>query len=205
MMIQRIALFILLAGFMGPMTAQDEKLKIATVDMQELFKEYYKTNDAQKQLNIERARIQKENNERLTRIRELDDELKTMRKQVEDPTLSDSKRQEIFEELKMKQQDGISLNRERQEYLQRRNQALREKMGQQMKGILEEIRKLVEEQANKDAYNYVFDKSALSASQVPFLLYAQDSADITPSLLEILNKDAPKESVQEDAEEAKDE
>jgi len=47
------------------------RLKIATVDMQELFKHYYRTNEAQKQINVERARIQKDNNERMAKIRDL--------------------------------------------------------------------------------------------------------------------------------------
>ena len=63
-----------------------------------------------------------------------------------------------------------------------------------MKGILEEIRKLVEEQAKTDNYDYVFDKSGLSTSQVPFLLYTKDATDITAGLLKDLNKDGPAES-----------
>ena len=81
--------------------------------------------------------------------------------------------------------------RERREFLQRRNQALNEKMVQRMKGILEEIRKLVEEKAKVDNFDYVFDKSGLSTSQVPFLLYTKDATDITSGLLKTLNKDAP--------------
>jgi len=62
--------------------AQEGKLNIATVDMQELFKQYYRTNEAQKQINVERARIQKDNNERLARIRELEDSIAKLRKQI---------------------------------------------------------------------------------------------------------------------------
>jgi Skp family chaperone for outer membrane proteins len=173
-----------------PASAQD-KLKIATVDMQQLFKEYHRTNEAQKQINVERARIQKENNERLSRIRELEAELQNLRKQLEDPSISDKKKQELYKNFQMKTQEGVALDRERREYLQRRNAALNEKMMQRMRGILEEIRKLVEDQAKTDDYDYVFDKSGLSASQVPFLLYTKDATDITPGLLATLNKDAP--------------
>jgi outer membrane protein len=163
--------------------------------MQELFKQYYRTNEAQKQINVERARIQKDNNERLARIRELEENLGNLRKQLEDPTINDSKKQTLFKEWQMQQQEGIALDRERREFLQRRNQALNEKMVQRMKGILEEIRKLVEEQAKVDNYDYVFDKSGLSTSQVPFLLYTKDATDITAGLLKDLNKDAPEESL----------
>jgi Skp family chaperone for outer membrane proteins len=176
-------------------SAQDGKLNIATVDMQELFKQYYRTNEAQKQINVERARIQKDNNERLARIRELEESLSNLRKQLEDPTINDSKKQTLFKDWQMQQQEGIALDRERREFLQRRNQALNEKMVQRMKGILEEIRKLVEEQAKVDNYDYVFDKSGLSTSQVPFLLYTKDATDITAGLLKDLNKDAPEESL----------
>ena len=175
-------------------SAQDAAIKIATVDMQELFKQYYRTNEAQKQINVERARIQKDNNERLSRIRELETNLGNLKKQIEDPAINDSKKQTLFKDWQMQQQEGIALDRERREFLQRRNQALNEKMVQRMKGILEEIRKLVEEQAKTDNYDYVFDKSGLSTSQVPFLLYTKDATDITASILKDLNKDAPEES-----------
>ncbi len=175
--------------------AQEGKLNIATVDMQELFKQYYRTNEAQKQINVERARIQKENNERLARIRELEESLGKLRKQLEDPSASESKKAAVYKDWQGQQQEGIALDRERREFLQRRNQALNEKMVQRMKGILEEIRKLVEEQAKKDNYDYVFDKSGLSTSQVPFLLYTKDATDITSVLLKDLNKDAPAESL----------
>lgn len=193
--IRRFLTLAFAASFATLAAAQDGKLNIATVDMQELFKQYYRTNDAQKQINVERARIQKENNERLARIRELQGNHDKLRKQLEDPALNDSKKQTLLKEWQMQEQEGIALDRERREYLQRRNQALNEKMVQRMKGILEEIRKLVEEKAKTDNYDYVFDKSGLSTSQVPVLLYTKDATDITAGLLKNLNKDAPAESL----------
>ena len=179
------SLFIALS--LGTATAQEGRLKIATVDMQQLFKEYHRTNEAQKEINVERARIQKDNNDRLAHIRELDTELQGMRKQLEDPSISESKKQTIFNEWNIKQQEGIALDRERREFLQRRNHSLNEKMVQRMKGILEEIRKLVEEKAKTEDYDYVFDKSGLSTSQVPFFPYTKGTTDMTGKLLADLN------------------
>lgn len=173
-----------------PAGAQD-KLKIATVDMQTLFKQYHRTNEAQKEINVERAKIQQNNNERLETIRSLEDQLQGLRKQLDDPSISDKKKQDLFKNFQMKTQEGVALDRERREFLQRRNTALNEKMVQKMRGILEEIRKLVEDRAKSDDYDYVFDKSGLSTSQVPFLLYTKDATDITAGLLDQLNKDAP--------------
>ena len=176
--------------FALPAVAQD-KLKIATVDMQTLFKQYHRTNAAQKEVNVERAKIQQNNNERLETIRALEDELQGLRKQLDDPSLSDKRKQELFKDFQGKTQEGVALDRERREFLQRRNAALNEKMVQKMRGILEEIRKLVEDRAKSDDYDYVFDKSGQSTSQVPFLLYTKDATDITAGLLAVLNKDAP--------------
>ncbi len=176
--------------FVLPAAAQD-KLKIATVDMQTLFKQYHRTNAAQKDVNVERAKIQQNKNERLETIRSLEDELQGLRKQLDDPSLSDKRKQELFKDFQGKTQEGVALDRERREFLQRRNAALNEKMVQKMRGILEEIRKLVEDRAKSDDYDYVFDKSGQSTSQVPFLLYTKDATDITAGLLAVLNKDAP--------------
>lgn len=194
-LIRRFIAVALAASLSSVAIAQDGKLNIATVDMQDLFKQYYRTNEAQQQINVERARIQKDNNERLARIRELEDSISKLRKQIEDPSINDSKKQSLFKDLQTQNQEGNALDRERREFLQRRNQALNEKMVQRMKGILEEIRKLVEEKAKVDNYDYVFDKSGLSTSQVPFLLYTKDATDITAGLLKDLNKDAPAESL----------
>jgi outer membrane protein len=189
---------VIIALSLGTAAAQEGRLKIATVDMQQLFKEYHRTNEAQKEINVERARIQKDNNDRLAHIRELDTELQSMRKQLEDPSISESKKQSTFNEWNVKQQEGIALDRERREFLQRRNQSLNEKMVQRMKGILDEIRKLVEEKAKTEDYDYVFDKSGLSTSQVPFFLYTPQTEDITSGLLAELNANSPPEAGKDD-------
>lgn len=193
-LIHRFLCVALAASLVSTTSAQESPLKIATVDMELLFKQYFRTNEAQEQINIERAGIQKDNNERLTRIRELETSLASLKKQIEDPSINDSKKQALHKDFQMQQQEGIALDRERREFVQRRSQALQEKMGERMKGIVEEIRKLVEEQAKTDNYDYVFDKSGMSSSQVPFLLYTKDSTDITATILKDLNKDAPAKS-----------
>ncbi len=192
--IRRFIAVAMAALFVGSAAAQDAKLKIATVDMQQLFKEYYRTTEAQQQINVERARIQKDNNEKLTAIRQIESDIALLKKQIEDPSLSDQKKAQVYKDHQAKDQEGIQLDKERREFLGRKNQALNEKMVQRMRGILEEIRKLVEERAKAENFDYVFDKSGMSTSQVPFLLYTKDATDITAALLKDLNKDAPAES-----------
>lgn len=178
--------------------ASAQNLKVATVDMQELFKQYYQTNEAQDQINLERAKINQDNEDRLKRIREIEANLESFKKQIEDPSVNESKKQSLIKDFQNQQQEGIQLDKERREFIQRRTTALNENMVQRMKVILEDIRKLVEERSKADNYDLVIDKSGMSTSQVPVLLYSKDSMDITASLLKVLNKDAPADKKPDD-------
>ena len=172
------------------MSAED--LKVATVDMQRLLKDYYRTEEAQQELNEKQALLTKANNEKQRDIKSLEDELNTLRKQLEDPSLNEVKKKEIYEQLQLKQQEGIAMQRSLKEYLDRKRRQVGEEMNRQMRGILEEITQLLEEQAKAGDYDFIFDKSGNSNIQVPVLLFSKDSYDITEGLLKELNKDAPK-------------
>ena len=170
---------------------QVSKLKIATVDMQKLFKEYHRTTEEQQKFSEEFARIQKENNERLLGLRELEEELQVLKKKVEDPTLGANVKHEKSREFQLKLDEAKAMDRERREFLGRRTRALELKKQASMQGILEEIRKRIVDHSKKEDFDFVIDKSGLSANQVPFLLYTKDAADITATLLADLNEDAP--------------
>lgn len=194
-----MVLFFLHGNFATSVSAEEKPtpvapLRIATVEMRELYQEYFRSGEMEKEMRIHQARIQKENNERVARSKELEDKLGKIRTQLEDPALNDSKKQSLFKTWQAGQQEVIDRDRERREFVQRRSQAFNEEMARRMKGILEEIRKIVEEQAKLDNFDYVFDRSGRSSSQVPLLLFTKDSTDITAILLKRLNRDAPAEN-----------
>jgi len=172
--------------------APQAKPKAALVDIQELFREYHKSIEAEKQINIERARIQKENNDMRQRIRLLDTTLReinrTMRSGEE---LTERKRKSLMREAGLLFQEREGLDRQRKQVVQSQHQELNRRMIGRMKAILKEIREIVVEKAERGGYDYVFDSAGLNTSQVPFVLYAKDATDITPMILKELNKDAP--------------
>jgi len=187
----KLSVIICALAVCGMGSASAEKLKIATVDMQNLFKEYHRTTEEQQKFSEEFARIQKENNVRLAGIRTIEEELQALKKKIEDPTLGDNVKREKSREFQMKIDEAKSMDRERREYLGRRTRALELKKQASMQGILEEIRKRIVDHSKKEDFDFVLDKSGLSANQVPFLLYTKDATDITATLLVDLNKDAP--------------
>ena len=190
----KIRFFALLAGFLMLQSgANAQRLKIATVNMERLFNEYHKTSSVQRDINIERARIQKDNNLRLKDIRDIDDSLQNIREQLKDKELGDKKRQDLRQEASDLSQDGIHKERERSEFLERRNRALSEKMTKQMRAILVKIQRVVSERAKAGNFDYIFDQSGNSNQGIPFVLHARDTTDLTDSLLEEINQDAPED------------
>ncbi|MGB0774886.1 MAG: OmpH family outer membrane protein, partial [Akkermansiaceae bacterium] len=167
-------------------------LKIGTADITLLFKNYHKTGKQQQAFSEDFAKVQKENNLRLEAIRTLEAEIKKLKLKIEDPLLAASTKREKSQKFRAKIDEARAMNRERQEFIGRRNRALELKKQASMQGILEEIRKHIIEYAKTENYDYVFDKSGLTANQVPLLLYCKDVVDITPKLLDIINKDIAK-------------
>lgn len=167
------------------------ELKVATVDVATVFKDYYKTHDAQKELDAQREKVQGENNKRLEKIQEIEKELNDLKKQVEDPSLSEAGKKKIAEEYQIKNSESVALDQERRTYLERQNRALGEHMKKKMKDIVDEINKVTEEKARENNYDLVLDKSGLSMAQTKVVMYGKDNLDITTEVLKVLNASAP--------------
>jgi outer membrane protein len=175
-----------------PVFAEKEQLKVATVDMQRIFKNYHRTAAARKECNVELARIQKQDEDRLVRIREIDAEMEKLRKQLDDSTIAESKRGKLFQQAGDRRQEGIALERERRDFVEGRRRLVNERMAQKINELVTEIRRQLDEIAKAEDYDYVFDASGLSASQVPFVLCSKAEEDLTEVVLTKLNAGAAK-------------
>lgn len=176
-----------------PLVYGQQNLKIATVSMERLFNEYHQTGKVQREINIERARIQRDNNERLGKIREIDAQLQKIREELKSEDIGEKEKQDFFAESNGLAQDGKSKERERKEFLSRRNRALSDKMRKQMRGILVKIQRSVSERAKEGNYDFIFDVSANSNQGIPFVLHARETTNLTNSLLAEINEGGEEE------------
>ena len=188
----KMSFLTVLAGllFFTTLVQGQQRLKMATVSMERLFNEYYQTAKIQREINIDRARIQRDNNDRLANIREIDSKLQKIREQLKSEDIGAKEREDLLTESRELSQDGKSKERERTEFLDRRNRALSEMMRKQMRGILVKIQRTVSERAKEGNYDFIFDSSGNSNQGIPFVLHARETTDLTDNLLEELNKDA---------------
>jgi outer membrane protein len=168
-------------------------LKIGVVDVAKAFSEYYKTKEANSQLQENATKAKEELNERLAAQKKLIDDAESLNKQASDPVLSEQGRNKKKAELQGKVNELRSLDKDIQEFRQRRSDQLQQENMQQRKGLYDEILKVITEKSRTDGYDLVFDRSGVSASLMPFLLFAKDgvTTDFTPELIVELNKNAP--------------
>jgi Skp family chaperone for outer membrane proteins len=103
--------------------------------------------------------------------------------------LGEKERQTLRNESRELSQDGKSKERERTEFLERRNRALSETMRKQMRGILVKIQRTVSERAKEENYDFILDASGKSNQGIPFVIHARETTDLSDSLLEEINAD----------------
>ncbi len=167
------------------------EIKVAAVNVQELYRSYYKRVDAEKMLKEHEAKIMKEITERAEKLKALAEELQRL-KQKADPALSESARKKIQEDYSAKFNKAQAAEQEFKSFQKRRQVALQEVRKREIVNLLMEIQTLVKDAAAKGNYDLVIDKGAVApplGTQIfPFV---KDSFDITPEMIKALNKDAP--------------
>jgi outer membrane protein len=181
-------------GAASPVAAQGT-FKIGIIDMKRVFSDYYKTKDAEKSVNDGKEAAKKQLDERNAKYRDLIGKWQESQKLINDPAISEELRAQKRKEAEELSSEAKSLEREMAEFRQRREQQLQEQVTRVRKGILDEIKVLVEKRAKDANYDLVFDKSGMGVNGVPFLLFSKDAVDFSQEIITELNKDAPKEEV----------
>lgn len=171
-------------------------LKVATVNVKELYTLYYKRFDTETVLQKQLADIKKDIANREDKLRELQEEAKKIIDK-NDGSLSDSARAKLQTEFNAKQNEFRALEQELKDFVQRRNVAFRELRNREMRLLMEDVQNAVNSVAEKSSADIVMDSGALSPQPeigigTPVFPYLKKSFDITPEVLKQLNAGAPK-------------
>jgi outer membrane protein len=184
-----VTVFIALV-FLTP-RASAQVMKVGIVDMNRVFAEYYKTKDAEQDVNDQKELAKKELEGRNIRYKELIEKYQLLAKQIKDPAITAELRAQKQEEAKAIASEARSLEREKKEFADRRQRMLLTEVDRARKAIIEEIQDLVKATAKQRNYDIVFDKSGVGNRGIPFLLHSKDAVDFSEAIIEELNKDAP--------------
>lgn len=186
---KKLALIATILGFAA--TTQAADMKFGVVDMAKAFAEFFKTKDASAKWKDNLDKAQREVNERWSVYKNLLGEVQKLQKEAQDPILSQEQRARKAADLNEKGKELRALEQEIGEFQQRRSGQLKQEDAQIRKGLYDEIVSVVKDKAKDEGYDFVFDKSGVSLSTVPVLLYYKDAVDFTDIIIVELNKDAP--------------
>jgi outer membrane protein len=164
------------------------QVKIATVDMDKIFKSYYKTKDAEARINEARAAAKKELDDKMEIYKANLDEINKLNDQIQQPELSKEKKEEKAKARDGKISDTKNLEREITEFRTTREKQLQEQAVRMRNGIVDEINKLIQDKVKAESYDYVFDKSGTSLNGVPVVIFARDTFDFSDDIITALNK-----------------
>lgn len=175
----------------APASAQG---KIATVNLNKLFDDYWKTKQAKAAFDDQKADLEKEGKGMLADFNKSEADYKSLLAASNDQAISDTER----DKKKREAEEMLKRLKDQQEALARfQNQArvtLDERARRMRDNILSEVRKVVESKAKSLNYGMVIDVGAETPNATPIILYSNGESDITGAVLEQLNANAPPEA-----------
>jgi Skp family chaperone for outer membrane proteins len=164
------------------------ELKIAVIDMQKAFQEYEKTKTIEIKLNQQMEVFKEYSNQLNQQYQNLRKQYEAARDDSQNIAFSGAERenkrqkaQQLYESLKLKEQEMTS-------YTESRKTQIRDMYTKLRGEVVEEIRKAVHNKAVLEGYTIVLDQSGESLNDVGFVVYVQPGLDITDSIIQDLNR-----------------
>ena len=185
---------LLCLGLLGLATTSHAQVKIGTVDMNKIFRAYYKTKDAESRINEARNAAKGELDERMDTYKKNLDAIQKLNEDIQKPALSADTKASKTKDRDDKIQETKNLEREIGEFKTTREKQLQEQAVRMRNGIVDEITKLVLDKVKTENYDLVLDRSGLSLNGVPILMFAKDGLDFSDDIIVQLNKNKPKDS-----------
>lgn len=187
------ALFLAATLISGSAHAAD----IVFIDVQAVFKQFYKTRLAQDQIRQQADDIKLEREAMEVGIKELKEEVEVLRTDSRDETLSEEIREgklnqfeEKLVELQTDEQEMIDFEKLRMQQLEQQNTRMSRK-------LFDEIHEGINAYSKEQGYSAVIDRSAQSRSGMQMVLFANTKDDITADILGILNEGREETVVEE--------
>ncbi len=169
----------------GSVQASDE---IVFIDLQEVFKQFYKTQLAQDRIRQQADDIKMERDAMESEVEAIKAEIEVLRADSRDETFSEEVRankRDLLEEklvaLQKKEQEMADFEKLRREQIEAQNQRLTRK-------LFDEIHDVVVNYSKMKGYAAVIDRSAQSRMGSDTVLFASAKFDISAEVIEVLNQ-----------------
>jgi len=165
-------------------------LKFGVVDMGRAFQEFHKTKDATTVMKGNRDKVAQDMNERYTAYKAKMADVQKLQKEVSDPILTQEGRAKAGASLQNLAKEVRSMEQEISDFQQRSAMKLRQEENDLQRDLYAEIADVVKRKAEADGFDFVFDRSGMSITSSPVLLYSKGATDFTDQIIVELNKNA---------------
>jgi Skp family chaperone for outer membrane proteins len=168
--------------------SEKEKSKIAIVNMEYIFKNFYKTKINSAKFN-KQAAVFKEYADQLAASQlKLEEEFRAYRDASQNIALSETERESKRLAARDKYRQLQAKQNELETYNQEKSAQLKEQYEKMRRDLLLEIRKCVAKYANDNHFEIVIDASGNTTNDIPLVLYYKPEMNISDDILKILNK-----------------
>ena len=178
--------------FLGSAFEASAQLKIGTVDMKQVFEKYWRTKEAEAKMNEVRGQVKRDLDERAEKRKGLEAEITKLNDELKKPEVSASKRDASGKDREKKIAEWQETMKELQSFTQEKDKQLADQTLRIRNGIVDEIKKVVNDRVKSEQYDLVFDVSGNSINNVPVVMFASEKYDFTKFVIDALNADRPK-------------
>jgi outer membrane protein len=186
-------------AFLGSAFQASAQVNIGTVDMKTVFEKYWRTKEAEAKMNEVRGQVKRDLDERSEKRKGLEGEITKLNDELKKPELSGAKKETAAKERERKIAEWQETMKDLQSFTQEKDKQLADQTLRIRNGIVDEIKKVVNDIVKSKQYELVFDTSGNSINNVPVVMYADQKYDFTKEVIEKLNADRPKGGASEAA------
>lgn len=194
MLLKMLALALLLGGTVFGVSPQavGAEQRIATVNLAEVFKNYYRTGIIEQDF-AEQGKVYRNYIARQAEALKKDEAAYNQKLAAsQNIALAPQEQQKQREEVEKLARELRMRRAELEQYAADRAKALQESAARERQKVLAEIRAEIRRRAAIDGYTLVLDSSGMSINETSLVLYSADSIDITAKVLTELNRGAGK-------------
>ncbi|MCM8542537.1 MAG: OmpH family outer membrane protein [Lentisphaeraceae bacterium] len=181
--------FLITFGLCSMLSAQ----KIATINMDKTFLDYYKTIAAEKKLKKQVRIMEDRAGEMERRHKTIVAEYQKLLNESSSVLLSEQARGQKKDEAENKAGEIKTIERTMRSFNKDARGMLAKQHNDSRTGILDEIKKVIEMIAKNKAVDLVMDTSGKTSNLISAVVYNKGNNDITEEVLTILNKGHEKE------------
>lgn len=188
MMNTRAALLTILLAAVGFGAGSAFALNLASIDMEEVFQGYYKTARSQAALK-KQEQIYEEHAKRvmgeMESVKKERDELQERSLNI---GLSDEVRSESRKKAEEKDEEYQERKKELKKFMMGKKKELRQQYLERRNQLVKEITEYVNTYAEEQNLDLILDASGMSSNMIPLVVYSAETLDITETILSKLNK-----------------